>query len=62
MLKGNGGKKMEIQLSRSVWQVEPPFDNVMHRIMCTVLGSLRDAQKTSVVPPAERGEKKRRGD
>lgn len=26
--------KMEIShLSRSVWQLEPPFDNVMHKIM-----------------------------
>lgn len=34
--KGTGCKniKMEIiHLSRSVWQLEPPFDNVMHKIM-----------------------------
>ena len=34
MEQGGENIKMEIiHLSRSVWQLEPPFDNVMHKIM-----------------------------
>lgn len=43
-----------IHLSRSVWQLEPPFDNVMHTIMhAQCEGHYADAEKTSVVMSPE---------